>query len=184
MHLKEIIFKCSSYKTPVWKSRAQAGKDKTACKISRLPSISGDRNILYFNKELSVGQNAEMQNNKSNTDNTDPALSGHGRQPTGWQSLPENWAAGMGQAKQRPPSWPGQGGSLHSPTQQLEVSRDVQLYLQGSSTWLLKPVGFTGRSLHRVLLSLQAGPSWVSLQWQHRHALHWEEWTGSLLEGK
>lgn len=112
-HLKERIFKWSSYETLVQKSHMQACKNKIAHKISRLPRFSRERNILYFNKELWVTPSAQMQNNNTNTNNTDWALLGQSCQPTGWQSPP--WWQGT--RKQRSSLWHRHGAGLCSPAQ-------------------------------------------------------------------
>lgn len=105
----------------------QACKNKTAHKISRLPRFSRDRNIPYFNKEFCVTPSAQMQNNNTNMNNTDWALSGQSCQLMGWESSPWWW----GRGKQRSSLWHRHGAGLCSPAQQPELWQHIWLYFQG-----------------------------------------------------
>lgn len=87
--------------------------NKTAHKISRLPSFSRERNILSFNKELSVSQSAQMQNNNT----TQTILTEHCRavatSPQADKALAENRAV-RGVSEAETPDVVQAGGSLHS----------------------------------------------------------------------
>jgi len=97
MHLKDITHLSEAHAKRLPENRRHRhSMNKTARKISRLPSFSRERNILSFNKELSVSQSAQMQNNNT----TQTILTEHcqavATSPQADKALAENRAVHVG----------------------------------------------------------------------------------------